>query len=217
MSKLSRKEFESILEEAYIEGYNSALEEVAIIESCGIGNDFIQECTEDIDNWLNTYTEASVPSPKELAMKIYEKVINAGKIVKLMAKEPNKTDKIKKAAKALAIKAAQFIKHNYGTIIKGIIISMVVSFIITIIVSFLSGVGIGIASATNSVGVLNWIINNPKILGAAFTIVIKGGGYAAGIKYIKDHIKMPKESKSKQESTEYDFDLESDFNRFVTE
>jgi len=49
MSKLSREEFESILEEAYIEGYNTALEDIQ--------EDILDEEAFDLEGDYKVYTE----------------------------------------------------------------------------------------------------------------------------------------------------------------
>ena len=251
MSKLSRKEFESILEEAYIEGYNSALEDIEediITESENIESEEYEALLEsELTEWLNVYNEAgSVPNPKEIAQKIYDKVMNNSKVQKFFKKHPEEKSKKVNWVKKVATNTGNLYKRDSDMAIGVEFITNIITICVIVItipailtaplpfavpavltrilpmllggsVGFLVGLAKGVISSKLIIDNLKSV--QGKAAKAAYEKEVKEtkAGLIDRARLRYKHINKMLENPPKQESTEYDFDLESDFNKFVTE
>ena len=169
--------------------------------------DYIVETNENVEEWLDSFDEAAMPSPKELAVKIYERVLKSGKVAKAFAKNPDKVDIVKKKIKHLAVSAAKTLddlckanKDNSKEIIKEVGLGVICSLIIAIVFSV--GPAITVATITGFSALLNKAIK--------MAIVDKDAHKA--VKFVKDNIGK---KFFKQESSL--FDLENDFDKYLTE
>ena len=212
---MKREEFEALLEEAYENGYKDAIFE----ESCGVTESFVLETEQNINEWLDAYTEAGkIPSPKDVAMKIYERVIKSAKVAKVLAKEPGKADKIKAVIKKMAIMASKNCekykksgKKFYDETKMNVLYTSIVS-VIAAIVTSLPVFFIIVPSVTS------------VLINKAIDMIFEGNDLSKIYSFIKDfakkHIGDKKEDKkeAKQESAEepaITFSLESEYDKYV--
>ena len=168
---------------------------------------YIVETNENVEEWLDSFDEAAMPSPKELAVKIYERVLKSGKVAKAFAKNPDKVDIIKKKIKHLAVSAAKTLdglckanKDNSKEIIKEVGLGVICSLIIAIVANI--GPAVTVATITGASTLLN----------KAIKMAVVDKDVRKAVKFVKDSIGK---KFFKQESSL--FDLENDFDKYLTE
>ena len=114
---MNREEFESILEEAFLEGQYQA--EI----------DCYEEAMEiELDNMFNSYNEAgSIPSPSELIKTIKEKIFNHPRVKKFFKDHPEEEAKKKRFIDKYANSAKALYKKDVNFAIGTSIISFLVT------------------------------------------------------------------------------------------
>lgn len=210
---MTKSEYKALLEEAFDTGYEDAKLDL-FMESCGITEDYITETNEIGEEWLDTFEEAAMPSPKELAVKIYERVLKSAKVAKAFAKNPDKVEIMKKSIKRMAAVAAKTVddacKANKDTS-KEIVKEVGLGVICSLIIAVIAGVGPVATVAT--------ITGATVLLNKAIKMVVEDKDVRKAFKFVKEGIgKIVEKVTPKKESTEVEevpsFDLEADMGKF---